>query len=146
MSKRFTLPDAESLLPEITRSLEQALELKRKLDLASAVVDGMIQKIMAMGGMVVDPRAASRDRIARDTLAGELKSAVDRVQSHGCVVKDLDSGLVDFPTWFEGREVYLCWKLGEESIGFWHGTEEGFAGRKPIDRRFRGNHQGDPVQ
>lgn len=146
MPKRFTLPEAESLLPEITSSLERAMEMKREFDRASAVVESTIQKIMAMGGMMVDPRAASRDRIARDTLAGELKSVLDRVQSHGCVVKDLETGLVDFPTLFEGREVYLCWKLGEESIGFWHGTDEGYAGRKPIDQKFRGNHQGDPVQ
>jgi hypothetical protein len=61
-------------------------------------------------------------------------------------VKDLDIGLVDFPTTFNGVEVYLCWKLGEPGIEFWHGVEEGFRGRKPIDREFLENHRGDRAQ
>ncbi len=68
---------------------------------------------------------------------------IERFQDAGCLVKDLEKGLVDFPTLFRGEEVYLCWKLGEESIQFWHGTHEGFAGRKPIDQAFLENHEGD---
>jgi hypothetical protein len=59
------------------------------------------------------------------------------------VVKDLDIGLIDFPTLFHGVEVYLCWKLDEPAIEFWHGVDEGFRGRKAIDRDFRDNHRGD---
>jgi hypothetical protein len=58
-------------------------------------------------------------------------------------VKDLDTGLVDFPTLFRGQEVYLCWKLGEASIEFWHSVDEGFRGRKAIDRDFRDHLAGD---
>ena len=58
---------------------------------------------------------------------------MNKIQETGCVVKDLDEGLVDFPSLIEGEEVYLCWKLGEEHIDFWHGVDEGFAGRKPLD-------------
>ena len=50
----------------------------------------------------------------------------------GAVVKDLDDGLVDFPARVEGEEAFLCWRLGEEEIGYWHGLDEGFAGRKPL--------------
>jgi hypothetical protein len=71
---------------------------------------------------------------------------VEEVQEMGCLVKDLDMGLVDFPTTFRGEEVYLCWKLGEEEIAFWHGVDEGFRGRKAIDRDFRAHHQGDQTQ
>ncbi len=56
-------------------------------------------------------------------------------------MKDLDIGLVDFPTLFQGEEVYLCWKLGEAGIRFWHGIDEGFRGRKPIDAEFLEHHQ-----
>ena len=68
------------------------------------------------------------------------------MQAIGCVVKDLDIGLIDFPTEFRGEEVYLCWKLGEPRIEFWHGVEEGFRGRKAIDQDFRDHHRGDPAQ
>jgi len=68
------------------------------------------------------------------------------VQEIGCLIKDIDVGLVDFPTSLRGVEVYLCWKLGESGISFWHGVDEGFRGRKPIDKDFLDNHQGDPSQ
>jgi len=61
-------------------------------------------------------------------------------------VKDLDIGLVDFPTLFRGAEVYLCWRLGEPAIQFWHGVDEGFAKRKAIDQDFRDHHNGGVEQ
>ena len=72
-----------------------------------------------------------------------LREAIEQMQELGCVIKDLDTGLLDFPTLFRGKEVYLCWKLGEPSIGFWHGVDEGFRGRKPIDQDFLDHHEGD---
>ena len=70
--------------------------------------------------------------------ARAVKQAVEKVQEFGCLVKDLDIGLIDFPTLLKGEEVYLCWKLGEAGIRFWHGVQEGFRGRKPIDCRVSG--------
>ena len=58
------------------------------------------------------------------------------MQEIGCLIKDLDIGLIDFPTTYRGEEVYLCWKLGEPGIEYWHGVDEGFRGRKPIDQDF----------
>ena len=66
-------------------------------------------------------------------LAETLKSALEKIQATGCVVKDLDIGLLDFPAMINDEEVYLCWRLGEERIRFWHRQDEGFAGRKPLD-------------
>jgi hypothetical protein len=85
-------------------------------------------------------------RSRRDAAGAMLKNSIEAVQETGCLVKDLDIGLVDFPTLFRGVEVYLCWKLGEPGIEFWHGIEEGFRGRKPIDREFLDNHRGDRAQ
>ena len=96
--------------------------------------------------MVVDRTRVLAARSQRDESGTRLQRCLEQVQETGCVVKDLDIGLVDFPTLFQGREVYLCWKLGEEDITFWHGIEEGFAGRKPIDREFLDNHEGDRAQ
>jgi hypothetical protein len=75
-----------------------------------------------------------------------LRRALEQAQETGGLVKDLDTGLVDFPTMYRGVEVCLCWKLGEGAIGYWHGVDEGFRGRKPIDQDFRDQHRGDPAQ
>jgi hypothetical protein len=96
-----------------------------------------------LGGVLLDREATQLIKLRRDTSAERLKAVISSVQESGCIIKDLDIGLVDFPTLFRGEEVYLCWKLGEPGIGFWHGTDEGFAGRKPIDAEFRESHQGD---
>ena len=61
------------------------------------------------------------------------------------MVKDLDVGLVDFPTLFRGEEVYLCWRMDEDDIDYWHGVHEGFAGRRPIDQQFIDNHRGEEL-
>ena len=62
----------------------------------------------------------------------ELAAIVDELQELGVQVKDLDSGLVDFPSSRDGEQVLLCWRLGEDEIAFWHGLDDGFAGRQPL--------------
>ena len=99
-----------------------------------------------MGGVMVDRNRAIDARKRRDTSAAKLRSAIEQVQAVGCVLKDLNIGLIDFPTLFRGEEVCLCWKLGEPQIEFWHGVEEGFRGRKAIDQDFRDHHSGDRAQ
>jgi hypothetical protein len=89
-----------------------------------------------------------RDRLLqarqkRDSSVAKLQATLEQVQEQGCVVKDLDIGLLDFPTLYRGQEVYLCWRLGEPRIDFWHGVDEGFRGRKPIDDEFLVNHTGE---
>ena len=61
---------------------------------------------------------------------------MEQIEESGCVVKDLDIGLIDFPAMLGEQQVFLCWKLGEPRIEYWHGVHEGFAGRKPIDDEF----------
>ena len=91
-----------------------------------------------------EPRAGrSKTRNRRDAARPKLRAAIEKFQESGCLVKDLEKGLVDFPTLFRGEEVYLCWKLGEAYIEFWHGTHEGFRGRKAIDQDFLDHHRGD---
>jgi hypothetical protein len=60
---------------------------------------------------------------------------VERIESTGCVVKDLDSGLLDFPARLHDEDIYYCWRLGEDRIRFYHRQDEGFSARKPIDPR-----------
>jgi hypothetical protein len=146
MAKRFTLAEAQNLIPSVDRLLRKAVELKTAYDEAEHGVESFQKRILLMGGMVVDRAQVREVRERRDQASTALRAVLEEVQELGCVVKDLDIGLVDFPTLFQGHEVYLCWKLGEPSIAFWHGVDEGFAGRKAIDQDFREHHQGDRAQ
>lgn len=146
MSKRFTLAEAQSLIPEVDRLLRQALESKAAYEDAERAIHDFNQRVMMLGGVMVDRRRALENKSRRDTAAVQFRAAVEAVQETGCLIKDIDIGLVDFPTSLRGVEVYLCWKLGESGISFWHGVDEGFRGRKPIDKDFLDNHQGDPSQ
>ena len=137
MPKRFTLAEAESLIPNIDRLLRQAISLKSEYAKAERAVEGYTERIMVSGGMLLDRDEVLRARKQRESAAERLRAAIEEVNQIGCVVKDLDIGLIDFPTMFRGVEVYLCWKLGEPAIAWWHGVEEGFRGRKPIDQDFR---------
>ena len=145
MSRRFYLREAESLLPEVSRLIREAVSLKADCQQAEDSIESLARKIMITGGIIVDRDRAKAVRQRRDDSLEKLKAAVESIQQQGCVVKDLDKGLVDFPTLFRGREVYLCWKMDEPSIAFWHGVEEGFAGRKQIDQEVLDNHKGDPL-
>ncbi|PWU10438.1 MAG: DUF2203 domain-containing protein [Terriglobia bacterium] len=146
MPKRFTLPEAQSLIPSVDSLLRNALEAKSCHDEAESILEAFTQRILLMGGVLIDRNQVKKARSLRERAAKDVQKIVDRVQEYGCVVKDLDAGLIDFPTLFRGREVYLCWKLGEPSIDWWHGTDEGFAGRKAIDQEFRDHHRGDFTQ
>ena len=143
MAKRFTLIEAQSLIPQVDRLLREALDAKQEYETAGEAITEFSHHVMMMGGVLVDRERVVASRKRRDEAAARLRSAIEGVQETGCLVKDLDIGLVDFPTLFRGVEVYLCWKLGEAGIEFWHGVEEGFRGRKAIDQDFLDNHQGD---
>jgi hypothetical protein len=142
MPKRFTLAEAQALIPRVDRLLREAIEFKASYDEAEKEIHAMQERVMMMGGLAVDRERAVESRTRRDGAAAQLRVAIEQVQEVGCQIKDLDIGLIDFPTTYRGNEVLLCWKLGEEGIAYWHGVDEGFRGRKPIDQEFLDNHQG----
>lgn len=130
--KVFTLTEAERTRREIEPVLIEAIELRRKLAPLEEELGALGTRIQWAGGMVVAYENAARLRAQHDRLTRSLSAAVERIQATGCLVKDLDVGLLDFPSVINNEEVYLCWRLGEERIRFWHRMDEGFAGRKPI--------------
>jgi hypothetical protein len=136
MPRYFTLAEARQYLPELDTAIRGGIEAKRNLEAADEDHRARLQRIMFAGGMVVNQEAASHTREKRETNAAKLKQMLESFQEIGCVVKDLDIGLIDFPALYRGKEVYLCWRLGEPDIGYWHPVDEGFAGRRPIDRDF----------
>jgi hypothetical protein len=145
MPRFFTLEQAQRLLPDVGAAIERAIRLKSAFEEAEAELQSAHQRISMMGGAWVDRDRLLEQKQRRHESAAKLKEAIDHVQSFGCLVKDLDIGLIDFPTLYQGEEVYLCWKLGESGIEFWHGVSEGFRGRKKITREFLDRHKGDPI-
>jgi len=139
----FTLEQAEQLLPQVESALRDAISYKGEYEQAETECQEFQRRVMMSGGMLVDHDQLLGRKNRRDAAALRLREALEKIQECGCLVKDLDMGLVDFPTLLNGEEVYLCWKLGEPGIQFWHGIHEGFRGRKAIDREFIEQHQGE---
>jgi hypothetical protein len=146
MPRYFTLQEAERALPKVEQALRDALFHKAEYQAADQDLKSAMQKIQLAGGSRVSPGPILALRAKRDTSAAALKDAFERIEQLGAQVKDLDIGLIDFLTVYDGREVYLCWKFGEDRIEYWHGIEEGFRGRKLIDQDFIDNHEGDLTQ
>jgi hypothetical protein len=136
MSKIFTLQEAQHLIPTVKEWLEQAIESKRQVETIDDELRGVSERINMMGGSEINPAAILKQRRTKDAALRALRDVIGQIEASGCLVKDLDRGLVDFPALLGDEEVYLCWKLGEDSIGYWHRVEEGYAGRKPIGDDF----------
>ena len=143
MPRFFTLQQAEKLLTEVESALREAIALKSEYEEAEKEWQNFSRRITMLGGVLVDRAQLLDNKHRRESSAHRFKETIERIQEFGCLVKDLDSGLIDFPTLLNGVEVYLCWKLGESGIHFWHSVEEGFRGRKPIDQHFLKDHQGE---
>ncbi len=139
MDRTFTLDEAQALLPVLESLLKRAIDGKKRLQEFEEEFQGIAHRIFLNGGMLVDVAAVQAGKQQRDREVQLVKDAVAEIDSIGVQVKDLDMGLLDFPCEVEGEIVLLCWKLGEEKIEFWHGVEEGYRGRKPIDERIRKN-------
>ena len=143
MPRYFTLSEARAALPLVGRTMREAIHAKARNDDAERSLNRLTQLILMSGGMVVDTVQAEAWKNQYDSSAATLKTSIERIEEMGVLVKDLDTGLVDFPTLFEEREVYLCWRVDESDILHWHGVDEGFAGRKAIDRHFIDHHRGE---
>jgi len=145
MSRHFTLWEAQDLLHEVAEDLRRAVELKTELDKVGEEMQGEARRVMLSGGALVNRTRAAQVRARQEALASRLQNDIEGIHAKGCLVKDLDSGLLDFPTYYQGREVCLCWKLGEDVIQYWHEVEDGYRGRRLIDSEFLENHRGDPA-
>jgi hypothetical protein len=133
----FTLDEAQALLPILESLLNRAIESKNAAGELQEEMAALVRRIFTSGGMNVDLGAAQKRKIALEALVQRAKDALQEIDAIGVQIKDLDTGLLDFPCLLEGETVLLCWKRGEAQIDFWHRVEDGFAGRQPIDARFR---------
>jgi hypothetical protein len=127
----FTAEQANAALPEIRPLVERLVERRADLLVATARLAELSAGVAGNGGRI-DPAQRSAFADAAAAAQEGLRAAVEALAQAGVVVKDLDAGLIDFPSEREGRPVFLCWQLGEDEVRFWHGLDEGFAGRKPL--------------
>lgn len=136
MSDRtFTLDEAQSLLPVLESLLRTAIAGKKLVEESAAEQQALARNLFLKGGMFLDVVPIARRKAERARAEQRAKDALAEIDSIGVQVKDLDLGLLDFPCEVDGETILLCWKLGEKSITYWHGINEGFAGRKRIDER-----------
>src|SRR5882672_6037923 len=136
MSNRsFTLSEAQTLLPILESLLRSAIDGKKLIETVDQEFQELSHRILLAGGMHLDIVHWARRKAEREKAIQRIKDALGEIDATGVQVKDLDIGLLDFPCQVEGRTVLLCWKLGETGITHWHGTDEGFSGRKPIDEK-----------
>jgi hypothetical protein len=134
MSNRtFTLDEAQTLLPVLESLLRSAISGKQLIEEVDGELQDTAHRVFLNGGMLLNVVKLTRRKAEREKAVQRVKDAVAEIDATGVQVKDLDIGLLDFPCRVNGEIILLCWKLGEEGITHWHGVEEGFAGRKPID-------------
>jgi hypothetical protein len=143
--KTFTLEQAQTLLPVLKSLLKRAMEGKQAIEQIDQEFLDLKHRVFLSGGLFVDVAGMARRRAERDKILQAIQDAMAEINAIGVQVKDIEIGLLDFPCKVEDEIVLLCWKYGEEKIEFWHGLEEGFAGRKPIDERIaRGRKKEKP--
>jgi hypothetical protein len=143
--KTFTLDEAHALLPVLSSLLKRSMDGKGVIEEVEKELQDLKHRILLSGGLMVDVPAVAKRRAERDKSFQDIKDTLAEIDAIGVQVKDLDIGLLDFPCAVGDEIVLLCWKYGEEKIEFWHGMEEGFKGRKPIDERIlRGKKKEKP--
>jgi hypothetical protein len=135
MARTFTVSEAETLLPVLESLLRSAMQAKSLIEEVDGELQSLANRIFINGGTLVDVVSVARRKAEREKAIQRAKDAVAEIDATGVQVKDLDIGLLDFPCIVGDEVILLCWKLGEKKLTHWHGTEEGFAGRKPIDER-----------
>jgi len=120
--RRFTVEEADAMLPDLRESLARMREARQVMLRTGEKVR---ESVAGNGG---GPEGTEYSEAVRT-----LKSAVERLSEEGIILRDVESGLVDFPATLEGRLVFLCWRLGEDSVAHWHDVDTGFPGRRPLE-------------
>lgn len=125
--KYFTVEEAQKLIPKIKKSFSKIISLKKAIDAISSIQ-------IDVNEIDFDEFEHMNTKLGKEfhKLCYEFYREMGILNKTGCIIKDLELGLVDFFCRFEGRDIFLCWKLGEDKISFWHELDEGFQGRQRI--------------
>ncbi len=127
----FTPEEANAALEHVRPVAERMVRHRRSMLEAQAREEELGARVAGNGGGI-DPGEPARasDTVEREAQA--IAECVDELHGLGAQVKDIDTGLLDFPSLRDGEEVLLCWRVGEDDIRYWHGLDDGFAGRQPL--------------
>ncbi len=120
----FTLEQANQLIPYLNQTIDQLIKIRDQLAREGVQLHSLLQRASGNGG--------NQHSNAYDLLLKRFNARLSELEALGCELKDLDQGLVDFPSYRDGKFVYLCWQRGEDRIRYWHTREAGFAGRQPL--------------
>jgi len=125
MSQLFTLQEANEALVSIRPWMDEIQNIRSEILKHQPEIWSVMEKSAGNGGNPTLSRMVNTfDR---------LDALIHSIQDMGAIIKDINTGLLDFPAIKDEREVYLCWQYGEDEIAFWHEIEDGFAGRQSID-------------
>ena len=127
----FTPEEANALLPKIREEVGEIQALKRKIETRYLYLKQLKSQTGKAQADKPDPFFMLESEL--EFMQIEAQTLVQSIHMKGAQLKDIDMGLVDFPSVRDGKEVLLCWRLGEDEVGHWHGLDEGFIGRKRID-------------
>ena len=125
----FTLEEALTLLPTVRQLVIEIQAARAEVERLTKALDRLLALSGGNGHLAADQAGARRSVQAAATKLDALMSELDSI---GVQLKTIDDGLVDFPSEREGRVVNLCWRLGEDTIAWWHDLDTGFAGRQPL--------------
>ena len=125
MFKVFTINQANEILPEVKKKFNEVLSYKEKV----LSIQKQIQQIQDSNNFFRDFLEKKQEL---NRLVSSLYKAIEELEGIGVMIKSVDEGLLDFPSIKSKKEIWLCWKFGEDEVRFWHGKDEGFTGRKPI--------------
>jgi len=117
--------------------LKRAIEGKREAEKVEENLSETARLIYLTGGMRVDVEAIAKQRAELDSMVKLARESVAEIDAIGVQVKDLETGLLDFPFRLDDQVVLLCWRMGEPAIEHWHTADTGFKDRQPVDERFR---------
>ena len=131
MPRHFTPEEANAALREVRPLVEELVGHRREQERAQRARAELAAKIAGNGGAIDSRRVAQLDASLEQTRVA-IAQCVNRIHGLGAIVKDPDTGLVDFPARRGAEEVLLCWQLGEPDVAYWHGLDAGFAGRQPL--------------
>lgn len=128
----FTVEEANHLVPELRLMLEKLRDMQTKARERYEEMRDIREVGYRKDGnliMLTDYQIAKREF---DEVVGEANQVLGEINELGCRVTDVEMGLVDFPARVDGRDVYLCWQMEESEVGFFHGIDEGYTGRRPL--------------
>ena len=130
-AKHFTLAEANALAPWLESVFRAVTPLRRELMDTRAEMDGLLRRAHGNGSSSHE-QTLNEKRQAIQEIDRRIQELVGQVVERGIIVRDVDRGLVDFPSFRQGREVFLCWLWGEEQVAFWHESDAGFSARQPL--------------